>query len=49
MGSTKPVLVVIDEIDGATGDNVRITPRAGIFLSETSDCRAAQVLVSLIN
>jgi hypothetical protein len=32
MGSTKPVLVVIDEIDGATGDNVSVQRRSGACL-----------------
>jgi chromosome transmission fidelity protein 18 len=34
MGSTKPVLVVIDEIDGATADNVSVQRRSGIFSYE---------------
>jgi hypothetical protein len=29
MGSNKPVLMVIDEIDGATGDNVSAAKPAG--------------------
>lgn len=51
MGSTKPVLVVIDEIDGATGDNVGIQRHSTALLSliKASNSRVAQTSVLLIN
>jgi len=49
MGSTKPVLVVIDEIDGATGDNVSVQRRSGIVLSNASKSRVVRMLVLSVN
>lgn len=46
IGSSKPVLVIVDEIDGATGagDSVRLVRYSGPHLASLMDVGSRQVL-----